>query len=279
MRYRLVIFTDLDGTLLDHDTYSFEPALPALRLLESNEIPLVICTSKTRAEIERYRKLLRNKHPFIAENGGAIFIPEGYFTRGFDFDTRGEGYLVIELGTPHAELKDALKSISRETGIQITGISEMGVSEIMKKTGLDEESAKSASKRDYGEPFLIEGDEGAAEIVKDRIYNKGYGYTRGGRFHHILGANDKGKAVRILTELYKNEAGHIETVGIGDSLNDLPMLETVDVPLLVQKPNGQYDAEIRLDNITLADGAGPRGWNSAILKHFIKFEEKGAKQK
>lgn len=279
MRYRLVIFTDLDGTLLDHDTYSFEPALPALKLLESNEIPLVICTSKTRAEIERYRRLLGNKHPFIAENGGGIFIPEGYFTRGFDFDSKRDGYFVIEPGTPHKELKDALKSISKQTGINIKGISEMGVSEIMKNTGLDEESAKLASKRDYGEPFLIEGDEDAAEIVKDQIYNKGYRYTRGGRFHHILGANDKGKAVRILTDLYKNEAGYIETVGIGDSLNDLPMLETVDIPVLVQKPDGRYDAGIRLNNLILADGIGPRGWNSAILKHFIKFEEKDAKQK
>lgn len=279
MRYRLVIFTDLDGTLLDHDTYSFDPALPALSLLESNKIPLVICTSKTRAEIERYRELLRNEHPFIAENGGGIFVPEGYFSNEFDFDSVSEGYFVIDLGTPHAELKEALKSISKETGIRITGISDMSISEIMETTGLDEESSKLASKREYGEPFLIEGDENAAEIVKDHINKRGYGYTRGGRFHHILGANDKGKAVRILTELYKNEARHIKTLGIGDSLNDLPMLEAVDIPVLVQKPDGEYDPEIRLDNLTFADGAGPRGWNSAILKHFVKFEQKAAKQK
>jgi HAD superfamily hydrolase (TIGR01484 family) len=76
---KLIIFTDLDGTLLDYSTYSFEPALPALQLLKERDIPFIICSSKTKKEIEYYRKKIGNNHPFISENGGGIFIPKGYF--------------------------------------------------------------------------------------------------------------------------------------------------------------------------------------------------------
>ena len=77
MTEMIIIFTDLDGTLLDKK-YSYESALPALALIESHKIPLVLCSSKTRSEIEFYRTKLNNDHPFICENGGGIFIPIGY---------------------------------------------------------------------------------------------------------------------------------------------------------------------------------------------------------
>ena len=75
----LVVFSDLDGTLLDHDTYSFDAARPALERLRVDGVPLILCTSKTRAEIAPLRRALGNTHPFISENGGAVFIPAGYF--------------------------------------------------------------------------------------------------------------------------------------------------------------------------------------------------------
>ncbi|MCK6469820.1 MAG: HAD hydrolase family protein [Candidatus Brocadia sinica] len=75
-----IIFTDLDGTLLDHSTYSFEEAREATSLVKKKNIPIVICMSKTQAGIEVYRERMGNEDPFISENGGAIIIPKGYFT-------------------------------------------------------------------------------------------------------------------------------------------------------------------------------------------------------
>ena len=83
---KLVIFTDLDGTLLDRNTYSFEPAQSTLHLIKQKNIPLVLSSSKTRAEIEFYRRRLENDHPFISENGGAVFIPRDYFSFQFSYD-------------------------------------------------------------------------------------------------------------------------------------------------------------------------------------------------
>lgn len=271
MPYRFLIFTDLDGTLLDHDTYSFDAALPALRLLEKENIPLVINTSKSRGEIEMYRSLLGNRHPFVSENGGGIFIPERYFSRKILCGRASDGYLVIEPGTPREELIVVLKSVADETRIRLKGISDMSLSEIMEVTGLDEQSARLAMERSYSEPFLIYGNE--EEVVR-KIIEKGYNHTRGSRFHHILGENDKGKAVRILSGIYRNESPSIESVGVGDSPNDLPMLKEVDFPILVRKKSGIYDSGCRLENLTLADGEGPAGFNSAILKFFIKYEGK-----
>ncbi len=70
-----LIFTDLDGTLLDHDTYGYGDALPALELVKKRNVPLVLCTSKTREETSELRDELGLSHPFITENGGGIFIP------------------------------------------------------------------------------------------------------------------------------------------------------------------------------------------------------------
>jgi len=269
---KVVIFSDLDGTLLDHNTYSFQAASEALEFIKSKNIPLVICTSKTHKEIELYRKLLDNKCPFISENGGGIFVPNSYFSKEFKYDKEIDGYKVIELGTPREKLSATLRSISKETGIQIRGFSDMTVKEIAELTGLDDETAKLAVDRDYSEPFIINEDEKYTATIEKEINLKGYMHTRGGRFHHILGGNDKGKAVKILTNLYKQEFGSTKTVGIGDSLNDLPMLDAVDIPIIVQKPNGVYDLKIELPKLTYADGVGPSGWNSSILKLSTNFD-------
>jgi len=269
---KFVIFSDLDGTLLDHETYSFQAAAEALDLLRSKNIPLILCTSKTRKEIELYRKLLDNNFPFISENGGGIYIPEDYFSIDFDYDKKIDGYKVIELGTPRKELSDILKSISDNTGIQLRKFSEMSLSEIEELTGLKEEIAKLAMERDYSEPFVIQEEDKNIATIEKEINLKGYMHTKGGRFHHILGRNDKGKAVIILTNIYKSEFDDIKTVGIGDSLNDLPMLQSVDIPIIVQKPNGSYEPEIKLSNLIYADGIGPSGWNSSILKQFMNFD-------
>ena len=271
---RLVLFTDLDGTLLDHDTYSFEPAREALAALESENVPVVFTTSKTRAEIEKWRRLAGNTDPFISENGGAIFIPEGYFGGDFAYDRKEDGYLVIELGAPHRELARALSDIRRETGIEIRGVSEMETDEIMELTGLGEEDAALVREREYGEPFVVGGGGEAEKTVISEIEKRGLKHTQGGRFHHILGQNDKGKAVSILKGLYVKEWGLVETAGIGDSLNDLPMLEAVDIPIVVRRPGGGYDERINIAGMAIADAPGPYGWNSAILKLIVSFSEK-----
>ncbi|MDH5706289.1 MAG: HAD-IIB family hydrolase, partial [Candidatus Aminicenantes bacterium] len=197
-----LIFTDLDGTLLDHHTYSFEPALPALKALKEKNIPLIICTSKTRAEIEKWRLELDNDHPFISENGGAIFIPKGYFSHKFCFEREKNNYLVIELGTPYAQLKETLNQIRRSLQLKIKGFGDQSPEEVADLCGFSLEEARLAKKREYDEPFLPD-EESAIQKIQEMASLSNLQVTRGGRFFHLMGENDKGKAIRLLSDIYR----------------------------------------------------------------------------
>ena len=266
----LLVFTDLDGTLLDHHTYSFEPALPALNALKEKNIPLIICTSKTRAEIEKWRLELRTDHPFISENGGAVFIPKGYFSHKFYFEREKNDYLVFELGTPYVQLKQSLNQIRRSLALKIKGFGDMSPEEVAELCGFSPQEAELAKKREYDEPFLLDKESSLKKILETASYSN-LQVTRGGRFFHLLGENDKGKAFRLLTDIYRENTEHIETIALGDSLNDLPMLRAADHPVLVQRPDGSYDPDVKLPYLNLAPGIGPTGWREAVFQLLNKL--------
>ncbi len=265
MKDRILVFSDLDATLLDHRSYSFEPARPALRLLQEKGIPLILCSSKTRAEIEPIRAALANADPFISENGGAVFIPEGYFIHELAAARREAGYFVLEFGTPYRRLREVISELQDRLPGQIRGFGDLLVEEIAELTGLSEPEAALAKKREYDEPFLL-SESASLGTIKKVAEAAGLKITQGGRFFHLTGDNDKGKAVRLLRTIYKNAgARSLKTIGVGDSPNDLSLLENVDFPVLVQKPGGRYDPSIRLSHLIRAPGEGPEGWRAAIL--------------
>ncbi len=266
MKY--IIITDLDGTLLDHTTYSFEKAKEALALVRARNIPVVICTSKTQAEIEVYREKLDNKDPFIPENGGAIIIPDGYFKSVID--KKNGNYSIVRLGTPYKEIVAALHKIRESCGITITGFSDLTPEKISAITGIDISAAIRAKQRLYSEPIFIESGPENINKIKKILNDLGFNFMEGGRFHHIFSLNtDKGKAVRMLINMYCDHYhDQIRTIGIGDSHIDLPMLAAVDVPVIVRKKTGDYDKRIQLPNLVYADGIGPAGWNREILRIF-----------
>jgi mannosyl-3-phosphoglycerate phosphatase len=265
-----VIFTDLDGTLLDAATYSHEAADRALARIAECGIPLILVSSKTRAEMEPIRSRLGLKDPFVVENGGALFIPMGYFPFSVKGTVIQSGYSVVEIGTPYADLRVALGEIGRRFPGRLQGFGDMTVEEVVEHTGLSQADARLAKQREFDEPFLsIIGDGGLPQL-SSLAKEHGLRCTRGGRFYHLMGNNDKGTASFRLIEAYRRlakEQGHSAmTIGIGDSLNDLPMLQVVDYPVLVQKPDGSYDSEIALPNLVRARGIGPVGWNQAVLE-------------
>jgi len=267
---KVLIFTDLDGTLLDHHTYSFEAAIPALKVLVEKDIPLIICTSKTRAEIEKVRLELANTDPFISENGGAVFIPKGYFLHPFSYTKEDPEYFIIELGTPYDEIRAVLNQIKERFPGKIKGFGDLSPQEVSDLCNLSLQQANLAKRREYDEPFILK-DENAVDEVKEIASYSNLQITRGGRFYHLIGNNDKGKAVRLLRDIYGEKNKHLKTIALGDSQNDLPMLKMVDYPVLVQKPDGHYDPSVTLDNLILAEGIGPAGWHETILKILNKL--------
>ena len=121
-----IVFSDLDGCLLDRRTFSAEAARPAVDALAEAGIPLVFCTSQTRAEVEHHRRILDNDDPFVVENGGAIFIPRGYFPFPHALTRTEGGYAVVELGVRYERLVRLFQDIRRTTGLDLRGFSDMG---------------------------------------------------------------------------------------------------------------------------------------------------------
>jgi mannosyl-3-phosphoglycerate phosphatase len=264
-----VIFTDLDGTLLDAATYSYEAADRALARIARSRAPLILVSSKTRAEMEPLRSRLGLPDPFIVENGGAVFIPTGYFPFSVEGAVIRSVYQVIELGTPYADLRAALRDIGRGLSAQLQGFGDMTVEEVAAQTGLSQAEARLAKQREFDEPFLSTAGVLTLEQLRTPLEGRGLRCTRGGRFYHLMGANDKGTASLRLIEAYrrlaKERGGAVVVIGIGDSLNDLPMLQVVDRPVLVQRPDGSHDPDIALPNLIRVHGIGPAGWNRAVL--------------
>lgn len=261
----LVIFSDLDGCLLDRDTYEDAAARPALERLQAEGIPLVLCSSKTQAEVELHRERLGLPDPFVVENGGAVLIPEGYFPSPLA-STRAVGpYRVVELGVPYARLTAALREIRRATGLGLRGFAEMEPEEVAALTGLDLEAARRAKARQYDEPFVADLDGVEAERLEREVRAHGLTLTRGGRFYHLTGGNTKGRAVELLTGLYRSRAPRLTTVGLGDGPNDLSMLEAVDHPVVIPGDGGVVDPLLAGRPWPQAPRPGPEGWNRAVL--------------
>jgi len=258
----LIIFTDLDGSLLNHSDYSYKDAIPALKKIKEKNIPLIITTSKTRAEVEELLKELSLNEPFIIENGAAIFFPENYR----DFYIRGEKvdkYTVVKIGKDYRYIREIFKNLKKDYPIK--GFGDMSVEEISYLTGLSLEEANLAKQREFSEPFIIE-DESLIPQIEKKVSNFGLKITKGGRFYHLIGKEqDKGKAVSKVKEIFKtNSWKNIKTVGIGDSKNDIPMLKMVDIPVLIMKEDGSYE-DIFLPNLIKSKFSGSKGWNQTVL--------------
>jgi mannosyl-3-phosphoglycerate phosphatase len=261
-----VVFTDLDGTLLDADTYRYDAARPALDQLREHAIPLIICTSKTRTEVEPLRKKLKNHDPFIVENGGALYIPEGYFKVPIPGSSKRDGYRVIEMGVPYRRLRHALRRIEEQVGVSLVGFADMTVEDIAKVTGLAHRDAERARQREYDEPFLIQNSPMALHAVREAAQRLGLTVISNGRFFHLVGGTDKGRACRVLIACYRKERRAVSTAGIGDSPSDMPMLKVVDRPFLVERPGGGHAEGFDVEGLIRVQGIGPAGWAEAVKK-------------
>jgi len=256
-----VVFTDIDGTLLHPVSYSYAAALDSVRRLQEARFPIVFCSAKTMAEQQVYRQELGIKDPFIVENGAAIIVPKDYFRFPFSYSRVADDYLVIELGATYDEVRNELKRL--EGGAKVTCFGDLTVEEVAKATGLNLQMAALARQRDYSGTVIIEGDKKQKESALAAIRGMGLNCVFGGKFYEVYKGADKGKAVKILVELFKLNFGDVYTIGIGDSPNDAEMLAAVDLPIMVQTLNNRWH-RVKVKNLKRVAGIGPEGWAKAI---------------
>lgn len=271
---RFLVITDLDGTLLDSQSYSYASSLPAVRRLRSLCVPVVLCSSKTRSEIIVLREELGLPDPFIAENGGAVYFLPDYFPFPVEGSTRKGELAALELGTDIATVRRALAEAAVEAGVTVRSFGTMNASEVSRLTGLGAAQAVLARQREYDEPFWVQA--GNTDALIGALRARGFTVTYGGRLFHLARGHDKGKAVRLLLDLYRRSGPGVVSVGLGNSVNDLPMLRQVDHPVVVKNFDGSYDSEIlgALPHVDRTNGIGPQGWSEAIRRIVIDAAEK-----
>ncbi len=261
---KLIVFTDLDGTLLDHHSYRWIDAAPALKQLQQNGYPLIFNSSKTYFEIKSLCDEMNFYHPIISENGSVVAVNIGCFENS---PAEPECYKLHYFGMPYAEVIEILQGIREQSGYKFIGFNDMSVEDIMRRTGLSKHKAMAAAKREASEPVLWNDFEGRRERFVEELEKHHLCLTRGGRFYHVMSPVDKGQAVDWLIKCYREREPQTEwlSVGLGDSQNDLRMLECVDYPVLVNNPAARQPDVSHIDHIRRTSLAGPAGWNEAVL--------------
>jgi mannosyl-3-phosphoglycerate phosphatase len=265
----LIIFTDLDGTLLDSETYSYQNAIPVLNTLKNNQIPVIPVTSKTRLEVETLRQSLQINDPFIVENGSGIFVPLDYNDLTLPKSNQWGGYHLHHLGCTYAEARLGLEKIATALNEPLRGFGDMSEAEICHLTGLSSDEAKQAKARQFTEPFVTPK-KVTPERLNEIVQDLGYRIVVGDRFCHLLGAGaGKGKAVQWLVDGYQfaRPDAQITTLGLGNSPNDLEMLEAVDSPVIVPGNKGIHPG-LSGKGWQVAPAPGSQGW-AEVVKAFL----------
>jgi mannosyl-3-phosphoglycerate phosphatase family protein len=262
----LVLFTDLDGTLLDLNTYSFIPALEALGRIISSGVPLVFCSSKTSSEQQYYQEQVGIRGVMIVENGSAILIPRNYFAYLCPSSRTTETHLVIELGVSAGRIRTELDAIRSETGARFRGFKEIAVEELRLLTGLGVEAALRAQAREYTETIVSEMSGADLKSFRETLEARGLSCIQGSRFHTVGSSQtDKGKAVKMVTALFRNELDDVCTAGIGDSANDYAMFASVDMAFLLQRPDKSWES-MQVSHLNRVEGSGPAAWNRLVCR-------------
>lgn len=244
----LLIFSDLDATLLDHNTYSFQEALPALQLIRKRKIPLILSSSKTYDEMIVIRKELSNHDPFIYENGSGIYFEDNK----------------VSLGTSHSEISNLLQDLKKR--FSFISFYDLGPEGIQKETGLDIYASERAYRREFTEPLIWKDSTQNLIIFKQLLQQNNLTAAQGGRFLTISSAKNKGDALLWVKKRYESIAKvKITTIGLGDSENDINMLDCADNAIIVRHPKKLPPNINGHASLIITDAIGPKGWNEAII--------------
>lgn len=241
----LIVFSDLDGTLLDHETYDYSPALPAIRALAGKGIPLILASSKTALEIAELRTELQlQQWPALVENGAGE-LPAGD--------------AAISDRSEYQKLRLILHKLPESLTKHYRGFGDMSESEIAGITGLSLESAMLARQRAFTEPGLFLGNQREKDQFLAALSQQGVSFHEGGRFLTL--SFGRTKADGLLTIAKRMEAR--ETIALGDAPNDRAMLLEATRAVVVRNEHAPVIGEV--PGAVYTDLPGPAGWNEAVL--------------
>lgn len=263
---QVLVFTDFDGTILDHYSYSFAAAKQSIERLTNLGIPIIPNTSKTLAEVSVLQKEMGLNTPFIVENGAAIYLPKDFLPHKPRGAIWKNGYWIKSFAQKRSYWQGIVKKIGANHANQFETFGSMDVDRISEVTALDEISALRASQRQFGEPLLWLGTEQQRNEFIAKAKKLGAFPLLGGRFLHICGNSNKGKALQWLLNEYKRQHPQhfVSSVALGDGKNDIDMLEVADTAVRIASPVHAPPELKRTHKVYTSSKIGPEGWSEVI---------------
>lgn len=256
----LLVFTDLDGTLLDHHDYRFDAAKPALAALRARNVPVVLASSKTAAEIAPLHvELDLGDAPAIVENGAATIQP------GTDASEDRSEY--------HA-LRQCLTDLPPQLRQAFRGFGDMSVADIVDVTGLEPAQASLARQRQFSEPGLWTGTEEERHDFEAALAEMGVTARSGGRFLALSFGGTKAQQMDGIIARF----APLRTIALGDAPNDVEMLKHADFGVIIRNDHGPGFPHLNAENtgqIRRTTACGPEGWNQAILDILKELDQQG----
>ncbi|MCA0041939.1 HAD-IIB family hydrolase [Celeribacter litoreus] len=257
---RLIVFSDLDGTLLDHATYAWDAANEALDKMRELGIPLVLASSKTASEIADLRAQMGFEDvPAIVENGAGL-LPAG---AGAGADT-----------SEHDAIRKALDELPAELRACYEGFSDWPVEAVADKTGLPLQQAEKAARRQFSEPGLWNGSDEDLAKFEALLGEKGIRARQGGRYLTLsFGATKADQMAAIISGFEPRPV----TMALGDAPNDVEMIETADFGIVIRNTHGPGIPPLSGEDdgrIARTERPGPEGWNIAVLERIAQLYDK-----
>ena len=266
---RIVVVTDIDGSLLEPGSRSVPDERAALDFLAARGIPLVINSSRTRAEIERLHQTLQLLTPFISEHGSALFVPHGSFPF---VPARGQpavGGTAIEFGRRYHEVVDALRLTSRELEMEIVAFAELTIEDVARELGVPIVEAQLAKLREYTELFRIvdEKDATRSRLIK-ALRRRGLRCWRIGGHHLVTATPDRVESLKTFKAMWREAWDEPLIVGFGDSEDDVAWLQHVSVAVFVQDERNGVPPRVlsKLPTVHVTRLPGRAGWSEAIFE-------------
>ena len=259
----IVIFTDLDGSLLHRDTFTFDPIKNYIKSLINDGIIIIPNSSKTEKEIEKFNEELGVKLPYISENGSSI---QGLNIINANFPDK------IVLSREKEELIKIFKDkVPEQLKNKCVQISEISKKEQEKIFGQKDDNLKNALNRKYTSPFLFKGDKNEQNKLSKILSSNSLTLQEGGRVINLCDDINKVKSMNKVMKILKKTEDKIKSIAVGDNYNDLDMLRNSDVPCLVFNDNFKLD-QININNLIFSNMPSPEGWADVIKKALAKLD-------
>ncbi|WAJ70965.1 HAD-IIB family hydrolase [Catenovulum adriaticum] len=257
----LLIFTDMDGTLLDHNNYSWDAANGALNELAEKQFPVICNTSKTFAEVAQLHQDIGLDCPFIVENGSAIYPPAPKCSNNQESVAHSKN--LHQIGSSRQTILQKLSTL-RQQGFKFSGFSDWNNEQIIQHTGLNLTQAKQSAQRYYSEPLIWQDtDEQKLKFIQ-HLQSSGLTALQGGRFLSVQGQCNKGLALNWYKNYYENQIKQkVITVALGDSENDIAMLEAADISIWI-KSNKAFPQLQKTTQVYHSSKFGPAGWQETM---------------